>query len=49
MYDDALSNKQKNKIAMQFSDVDKRLVDGADEHLTILDLALQVSGVLAET
>lgn len=34
---------------MQFSDVDKRLVDGADEHLTVLDLALQVSGVLAET
>ena len=49
LYDDALSNKQKTKIAMQFSDVDKRLVDGADEHLTILDLALQVSGVLAET
>ena len=49
LYDDALSNKQKNKITMQFSDVDKRLVDGADEHLTILDLALQVSGVLAET
>ncbi|KAL9070582.1 MAG: hypothetical protein Q9161_004752 [Pseudevernia consocians] len=49
VYDDALSNKQKNKIVMQFSDVDKRLVDGADEHLTILDLALQVSGVLAET
>ena len=48
-HDDALSNKQKTKIAMQFSDVDKRLVDGADEHLTILDLALQVSGVLAET
>ena len=49
VYDDALSNKQKNKITMQFSDVDKRLVDGADEHLTVLDLALQVSGVLAET
>ncbi|CAD6586445.1 MAG: hypothetical protein ASARMPREDX12_003182 [Alectoria sarmentosa] len=49
IYDDALSNKQKNKIVMQFSDVDKRLVDGADEHLTVLDLALQVSGVLAET
>lgn len=49
LHDDALSNKQKTKIAMQFSDVDKRLVDGADEHLAILDLALQVSGVLAET
>ncbi|KAM0799336.1 DNA replication factor C subunit Rfc2 [Usnea florida] len=49
VYDDALSNRQKNKIVMQFSDVDKRLVDGADEHLTVLDLALQVSGFLAET
>ena len=49
LYDDALSDKQKTAIAMQFSDVDKRLVDGADEHLTILDLALQISGVLAET
>ncbi|KAL9136386.1 MAG: hypothetical protein Q9175_002403 [Cornicularia normoerica] len=49
VYDDALSNKQKNKIVMQFSDVDKRLVDGADEHLTVLDLALQVSGFLVET
>ena len=49
VYDDTLSNMQKNKVVMQFSDVDKRLVDGADEHLTVLDLALQVSGVLAET
>lgn len=47
VYDDALSNKQKNMIVMQFSDVDKRLVDGVDEHLTVLDLALQVSGILA--
>jgi len=34
---------------MAFSEVDKRLVDGADEHLTILDLALQISNVLTET
>ena len=44
-----MSNKQKSKIVIQFSDVDKRLVDGADEHLAILDLTLQISGVLAET
>ncbi|KAL9637939.1 MAG: hypothetical protein Q9164_001892 [Protoblastenia rupestris] len=49
VYDDTISNKQKIKIVMQFSDVDKRLVDGSDEHLTILDLALQTSGILAET
>ena len=33
---------------MIFSEVDKRLVDGADEHLTILDLTLRTSGVLSE-
>ena len=48
MYDDRLSDKQKTKILMAFSEVDKRLVDGADEHLTMLDLALQISGMLAE-
>ena len=32
---------------MIFSEIDKRLVDGADEHLEVLDLALRVSGVLA--
>ena len=34
---------------MVFSEVDKRLVDGADEHLAILDLALRISSVLAES
>ena len=49
VYDDAIPDKQKNKIVMIFSEVDKRLVDGTDEHLTILDMALRVSGVLAES
>ena len=49
VYDDALSNKQKGKIVLHFSEIDKRLVDGADEHLTILDLALKISGIIAET
>ena len=49
VYDDAISDKQKSKIVMHFSEIDKRLVDGADEHLTILDLALKISGILAET
>ncbi|KAL9105123.1 MAG: hypothetical protein Q9163_000041 [Psora crenata] len=48
IYDDTILNKQKTKIVMLFSDVDKRLVDGSDEHLTILDLALQISNTLAE-
>ncbi|KAL8699075.1 MAG: hypothetical protein Q9201_006205 [Fulgogasparrea decipioides] len=49
LYNDAILDKQKSKIVMVFSEVDKRLVDGADEHLMILDLALRISGILAET
>ncbi|KAL8656134.1 MAG: hypothetical protein Q9210_000460 [Variospora velana] len=49
LYDDAIIDKQKCQIVIVFSETDKRLVDGADEHLMILDLALRVSGILAET
>lgn len=49
MYNDMIPNKQKSQIVMIFSEVDKRLVDGADEHLNILDLALRISSILAET
>jgi DNA polymerase III delta prime subunit len=48
LYDERIGDLQKSKIAMAFSEVDKRLVDGADEHLAILDLALRVAGVLAD-
>ncbi|KAJ5271248.1 hypothetical protein N7497_007976 [Penicillium chrysogenum] len=37
---------QKNKIVMIFSEMDKRLVDGSDEHLSMLDLTLRIAGVL---
>ena len=49
IYTDTIPDKQKNRIVMVFSEVDKRLVDGADEHLEILDLALRVAGILAES
>lgn len=32
---------------MVFSEMDKRLADGADEHLSILDTALRISGALS--
>ncbi|KAI9812432.1 MAG: Subunit of heteropentameric Replication factor C (RF-C) [Pycnora praestabilis] len=48
VFDDTITDRRKNKIVMFFSEIDKRLIDGADEHLTILDLALRISGVLAE-
>ncbi|KAJ4295698.1 Subunit of heteropentameric Replication factor C (RF-C) [Collariella sp. IMI 366227] len=47
VYDETIPDAQKNRIVMVFSEIDKRLVDGADEHLSILDLALRVSGVMA--
>lgn len=48
MYDDIVTADQKNAIVMIFSEIDKRLVDGSDEHLQILDLALRISEVLAK-
>lgn len=47
VYDETIPDIQKNQIVMVFSEVDKRLVDGADEHLSILDLALRVSNIMA--
>lgn len=46
--DETLDSRKKLKIFAIFSEVDKSLVDGSDEHLTALDLALRVAGVLGE-
>ncbi|KAI0125928.1 P-loop containing nucleoside triphosphate hydrolase protein [Xylariales sp. AK1849] len=45
--DETTPDIQKNKITLVFSEVDKRLVDGADEHLSVLDLALRISNIMA--
>jgi replication factor C subunit 2/4 len=47
IYNEAIPDIKKNKITLIFSEADKRLVDGSDEHLTILDLALRISNILA--
>ncbi|KAF0332367.1 Replication factor C subunit 2 [Colletotrichum sp. SAR11_59] len=47
VFDETILDVQKNKIVLIFSEVDKRLVDGADEHLSILDLSLRISGVMS--
>lgn len=47
VYDETVPDVQKNKIVLIFSEADKRLVDGSDEHLTILDLSLRISNVMA--
>jgi len=46
--DETTGDLQKSRIMCLFSEVDKRLVDGSDEHLTILDLCLQIAGILSE-
>ncbi|ODQ64111.1 P-loop containing nucleoside triphosphate hydrolase protein [Nadsonia fulvescens var. elongata DSM 6958] len=46
--DDLINGNQKNKIAAIISLVDKRLADGADEHLEILDMMIKISQFLNE-
>jgi len=48
MYDERVGDLQKLKISQAFSETDKRLVDGGDEHLAMLDLGLKVAGVLCQ-
>lgn len=48
LYDEKVEDLKKNKITLVFSETDKRLVDGADEHLEILDLCLRIAGILAD-
>ncbi|KAF1814093.1 P-loop containing nucleoside triphosphate hydrolase protein [Eremomyces bilateralis CBS 781.70] len=47
LFDERIADIQKQTIAIVFSETDKRLVDGADEHLEVLDLALKVSECMA--
>ncbi|KAM5470099.1 Subunit of heteropentameric Replication factor C (RF-C) [Microsporum audouinii] len=46
LQDEAVSDVQKNQILKVCSEFDKRLVDGADEHLSTLDFMLQISGII---
>ncbi|CAK7266289.1 Subunit of heteropentameric Replication factor C (RF-C) [Sporothrix epigloea] len=48
VFDETVPDAQKNRIMLVFSEVDKRLVDGADEHLSILDLALRISAIMRD-
>lgn len=45
---EVVGDMAKNRIMLCFSQTDKRLVDGSDEHLTILDLCLQIAGILSQ-
>ncbi|KAI4617913.1 Subunit of heteropentameric Replication factor C (RF-C) [Alternaria metachromatica] len=46
MYDERVEDVKKVRLAGVFSETDKRLVDGGDEHLAVLDLGVRVAGVL---
>ncbi|ETN37449.1 uncharacterized protein HMPREF1541_08440 [Cyphellophora europaea CBS 101466] len=48
IYDDLVDSRKKNKLTLLFSEMDKRLIDGVDEHLTMLDMSLQIAGLLVE-
>lgn len=47
VYDEMIPDVKKNRIVTVFSEMDKRLVDGANEHLSMLDLSLRISEILA--
>ncbi|KAJ5059716.1 NPL4 family-domain-containing protein [Bipolaris maydis] len=46
MFDERVEDVKKVRLAAVFSETDKRLVDGSDEHLAVLDLGVRVAGVL---
>ena len=48
VFDETVSDRQKYKIVGVFSEIDKRLIDGADEWMEMLDLCLRLSGILNE-
>ncbi|KAL9088727.1 MAG: hypothetical protein Q9165_006036 [Trypethelium subeluteriae] len=49
VFDETVSDRQKYKVVGIFSEIDKRLIDGADEWMEMLDLCLRISGILTET
>ncbi|KAL8642139.1 MAG: hypothetical protein Q9228_001131 [Teloschistes exilis] len=49
LYNDAVRNRDKNKICMLFSEIDKKINDGSDDHLMLLDLALSISRAMEKT
>ncbi|KAI5283178.1 hypothetical protein KEM54_002344 [Ascosphaera aggregata] len=46
IFNESILDLQKNELLAIFSETDRRLVDGADEHLTVLDLVLRIAEVL---
>lgn len=49
IFSESATDAQKNGAVLVFSEFDKRLVDGADEQLSILDMALRISELLSKS
>ncbi|PGH23879.1 hypothetical protein AJ80_02128 [Polytolypa hystricis UAMH7299] len=49
VFNESIPDIQKNGIVMVFSEIDKRLIDGADEQLTVLDMALRIAKILDQS
>lgn len=47
IYDDMITSQKKCKILPIFSLMDKRLLDGSEETLSILDMTCQIARILA--
>jgi replication factor C subunit 2/4 len=48
IFDELVESKKKYDMTLLFSSIDKRLIDGVDEHLAMLDMSLQVAGILVK-
>lgn len=49
VFSDDFDGRAKNMIVAAISETDKRLLDGSDEHITVLDLLVKVSGILRKS
>jgi nuclear protein localization family protein 4 len=49
MFDERVEDVKKVQLVGVFSETDKRLVDGGDEHLAVLDLGVRVAGILCQS
>ena len=48
IFDELVDNKKKYQLTQLFSEFDRRLIDGVDEQLSVLDLSCQIAGILAK-
>ena len=47
IFDDTIDSRKKQKMLVIFSEIDKRLIDGAEEHLQMLHMVLSLANILS--